>query len=178
VRFYNGSQAHYVTVDSYLPTNSSGNLIYASMGANYANPSNELWVGLAEKAYVQLNEMGWERLGLPGNGQNSYSAIAGGYITSALAHITGQATTYNWTGHAASFTTFVTAFNQGKAIGFSSKTTPASSTVVGSHAYAVVGYNASTQTVTLFNPWGIQYGLITMSWSQIQANFDYFDRTV
>ena len=42
--------------------------------------SNELWTALAEKAYVQINEMGWLRSGLPGNGQNSYSAIEGGYI--------------------------------------------------------------------------------------------------
>jgi hypothetical protein len=57
--------------------------------------------------------------------------------------------------------------------------TPASgSGIVGSHAYAVVGYNANNQTVTLFNPWGIEYGLVTMTWAQIQQNFSYFDRTV
>ena len=63
-------------------------------------------------------------------------------------------------------------------IGFASYASPPSSSVVGSHAYAVVGYNATNQTVTLFNPWGIQHGLLTLSWTQIQANFQYFDRTV
>jgi len=76
-----------------------------------------------------------------------------------------------------SFTAFVSAYNSGKSIGFASKPTPASSSVVGSHAYAVVGYNATNQTITLFNPWGIEYGLITMTWSQIQGSFSYFDRT-
>jgi hypothetical protein len=50
-------------------------------------------------------------------------------------------------------------------------------TVVGGHAYAVVGYNANTQTITLFNPWGAEYGLLTLTWAQIQGSFSYFDRT-
>jgi hypothetical protein len=179
VKFHQGSTAHYVTVDSYLPTYSSGAAIYAANGLMYNNTAGELWVALAEKAYVQLHEMGWVRPGLSGNGQNSYAAIAGGYIGSALSHITGRSNTFTMTSSSTSFTTFVTAYNGGKMIGFASYANPpAGSPVVGSHAYAVVGYNAANQTVTLFNPWGIQYGLITMSWSQIQANFQYFDRTV
>ena len=93
VRFYHNGVAEYVTVDSYLPTNSGGALIYANRGANYNNASNELWTALAEKAYVQMNEMGWTRGSLTGTGQNSYAAIEGGYIYAALGHITGQATT-------------------------------------------------------------------------------------
>jgi hypothetical protein len=179
VRFYNNGQAQYVTVDSYLPTNGAGQLIYARLGAMYNNASNELWTALAEKAYAQINEMGWLRPGLPGNGQNSYSAIEGGYIYAALGQITGQGTSpFTMTSGSSSFTTFVNAYNAGKSIGFASKSAPTSSSVVGNHAYAVVGYNAANQTVTLFNPWGIEYGLVTMSWSQIQQNFSYFDRTV
>jgi hypothetical protein len=84
----------------------------------------------------------------------------------AMGHITGQSATYTMTSPSTSFTTFVNAYNSGKMIGFASYETPQSTSVVGSHAYAVVGYNATNQTVTLFNPWGIQYGLITMSWSR------------
>ena len=37
-----------------------------------------------------------------------------------------------------------------------------------SHAYAITGYNASTDKFTLYNPWGIdQPGQLT--WSQLQA---------
>ena len=116
--------------------------------------------------------------GLPGSGQNSYSAIEGGYIYAALGHITGQATTaFTVTSSSSSFTAFVNAYNAGKMIGFASMVTPASTAVVGGHAYAAVGYNASAQTVTLFNPWGIEYGLLTLTWSEVQANFSYFDRT-
>jgi hypothetical protein len=179
VKFYNYGQAEYVTVDSYLPTNTSGNLFYAGRGQNYANASNELWTALAEKAYAQANQFGWIRPGLPGNGQNSYSGIEGGYIYAALGHITGQSTiAFASVTASTSFTTFASAFNAGKMIGFASKVTPASgSGVVGSHAYTVVSYNSSAQTVTLYNPWGPEYGLLTLTWAQVGANFSYFDRT-
>jgi hypothetical protein len=178
VRFYNNGTPQYVTVDSYLPTDGAGALLYASRGMKYNVSSNELWVALAEKAYVQLNELGWERASLPGSGVNSYAAISGGYINAALKHITGVATVnFTMTNSGTSFQAFVAAFNSGKSIGFASFTTPASKSVVGGHAYAVVGYNAGAGTVMLFNPWGLEYGLVTMSWSQIQQNFMYFDRT-
>lgn len=178
VRFFNNGKPQYVTVDSYLPTDASGRLIYASVGSMYNNAGNELWVALAEKAYAEVNEVGFVRPGLPGNGQNSYAAIESGYINSAQSQITGQATvSFTATTGTTSFQSFVTAYNQGKEIGFASKTTPSSSSVVGSHAYAVVGYDAAHQTVTLYNPWGIQYGLVTMTWAQIQGSFSYFDRT-
>ena len=61
-------------------------------------------------------------------------------------------------------------------IGFASQPRRRSG-VVGSHAYAVVGYNAATQTVTLFNPWGT-IRPVDDNWGQIQASFQYFDRTV
>lgn len=178
VKFYNAGQAAYVTVDSYLPTNSAGQLIYANIGAYYANAGNELWTALAEKAYVQLNEMGFVRPGLSGNGVNAYSAIEGGYIYAALGQISGQSTiAFASTAGTTSFQTFVSAYNAGKSIGFASKSAPASGSVVGGHAYSVLSYNATNQTITLFNPWGTQYALVTMTWAEIQGSFSYFDRT-
>ena len=44
VRFYNNGKADYVTVDSQLPS-------------GYASIANELWVGLAEKAWAQFYEV-------------------------------------------------------------------------------------------------------------------------
>ncbi|HEY4232119.1 MAG TPA: SdrD B-like domain-containing protein [Lacipirellulaceae bacterium] len=178
VKFFNSGQPVYVTVDSYLPTDTSGRAIYAGPNMVYTNAGNELWVALAEKGYVQLNELGWERAGQAGSGQNIYSAIEGGSIWAGLGQVTGHTTAaYTMTTSGIGLSSFVTAFNAGELIGFASKGSPASSSVVGSHAYAVVGYNAATGTVTLFNPWGIQYGLLTLNWAQIQMNFDYFDRT-
>lgn len=178
VKFFNGGQSYYVTVDSYLPTNANGQAIYAARGTMYNNAGGELWTALAEKAYVQLNAMGWTRPGLAGSGMNSYVAISGGYINAALGHITGQATVaYVMTSAASSFQAFVSAHNAGKMIGFASKSTPASSSVVGGHAYVAVGYDARLQRVQLYNPWGPEYGILTLSWSQVQQNFQYFDRT-
>jgi hypothetical protein len=180
VKFRNSAaQTFYVTVDSFLPTNGAGALIYAGMGKMYNNAANELWVPLAEKAYAQLNEFGWSRAGFSGSGQNTYAAITAGFISSALTHITGVGATHVVTTSGSSFNTFVTAWNGGKAIGFASPSNPEpGSGVVKDHAYAVVGYNAAAQTIILFNPWGIQYELLTMNWAQIQANFQYFGRTV
>lgn len=180
VKFYGYSGVDYVTVDSFLPTNWNGNLYYATRGLNYANAAGELWVALAEKAYAQLNEFGWSRPGSY-NGQNSYTALSGGYIYAALGHVTGQSTT-PFTMTSTGFQTFVNAWNAGKSIGFASYSSPpAGSGVVGGHAYAVIGYNAANQTVTLYNPWGLNNGqapgTLTLTWTQITQSFQYFDRT-
>ena len=47
----------------------------------------------------------------------------------------------------------------------------------------LVGYNASTQTVTLFNPWGINNGssypgLITLTLSEVANNFDAWSTSI
>jgi hypothetical protein len=178
VKFFNNGQSSYVTVDSYLPTNAYGQAIYAARGAMYNNAGAELWTALAEKAYAQLNEMGWTRAGLSGSGLNSYNAINGGYIFAALGHITGQSTVaFALTSATSSFQTFVNAHNGGKMIGFASKPTPALSGVVGNHAYVAVGYDAQYRRVHLYNPWGPEYGIISFTWTQVQQNFSYFDRT-
>ena len=136
---------------------------------------------LLEKAFVQLHEMGWVRPGLSGNGQNSYAGIEGGYIYAALGQVTGQSTISFASTSSGNFQTFVNAWNAGKSIGFATKSSPANSNIVGNHAYSVIGYNTSNQTITLYNPWGAQYGsysvTLTLTWSQIQSDFSYFDRT-
>ncbi len=115
---------------------------------------------------------------MTGSGLNTYQAISGGYIYAALGHVTGQATVaFAMTSSSSSFQQFVWAHNAGKMIGFASKSTPASSSVVGGHAYMVVGYDARFQRVQLANPWGPEYGILTLTWQQVQQNFQYFDRT-
>ena len=179
VRFYNSEgEADYVTVDSYLPTTTSGTFVYANMGDSSANSSNELWVALAEKAYAQLNESGW----INQDNTNSYQGISGGYISDALEHITGMNASL---GNSLDFNAVVNAFNSGESIGFCSRNTTASN-VVPNHAYVLVDYNASTQMFTLFNPWGVdggydqvgfKPGTIQLNWSQIQASFISWDHT-
>jgi len=173
VRFYTSiGEAEYVTVDSYLPDNGGGAFVYGHCGSLLNDPSDELWVALAEKAYCQAKE-----LSFLGGYQNAYASIVSqhGYVT--LANLTGQrAAGANYTSDSTSQSTFAAAWKAGKEIVLSSFVNPPQ--VVGIHAYAVVGYNATTGDVTVFNPWGIEVGLTTLSWSEIQANFQYFERTV
>jgi Calpain family cysteine protease len=183
VRFFNAGKAEYVTVDSQLPTY-SGRFAFANYGGSATNSSNVLWVALAEKAYAQINECGWIRSTNMGGGINSYQALAGGWFSAAVSHIANKVSTTTMFGSSAGndFGTFQTAFNSGKMVGFASKSTPASGLIVGGHQYVAVSLDATAQTVTLFNPWGINNGsrfagLVTMKWSELAGSFSYWDRT-
>lgn len=177
VRFYNNSIADYVTVDRYLPTNQEGYFVYASKDNYYGNSANELWVALAEKAYAQLNESGW----IYQDNTNSYNGIGnGGYVSDALANITGLNTSL---ANLLNFNSIVNAFNFGQMIGLTTKSTVVDANIIASHAYALIGYNSATQMFTLFNPWGVENGtskpgIIELSWNQIEANFSYWDATI
>ncbi|HTQ37670.1 MAG TPA: SdrD B-like domain-containing protein [Pirellulales bacterium] len=181
VRFMNGSKADYVTVNSELPTDANGYLVFDGMGQQASSSSNELWVALAEKAYVQMNESGWIRAGMSGSGMNVYNAISGGYMFMALNQITGQSTVIETGTAVTGFTMFANLFNAGKEICLGSENYPTDSQIVGDHAYAVLSVDTVHDTVTVFNPWGIDNGhdsgIITLTWSQLVGSFGYFDRT-
>ncbi len=175
VKFWRNQVADYVTVDRYLPTDASGNFVYASKGRNYNDSSNELWVALAEKAYTQLNESG----GIYQDNTNSYFGIGnGGYIADALQHITGSKVLMSVP---LDLNIIINATNLGESIGFGSKSKPVANNIVAAHAYALVNYNSSNQKFTLFNPWGIDSSskpaFLELSWSEIESNFSYWDGT-
>ncbi len=162
VRFAHGGVNEFVTVDSYLP---GGGTVYARVA------NSVLWVALAEKAYVQASEMSWF-----GGKTNAYSSVEFLYAYSTIGNITGQSTVgLTMTANSNSQSTFANAFGAGKLICLISYAN--APVVVQNHAYAVVDYDATTGTVTLFNPWGIQTGLLTLAWSDLVLNFQYFDRT-
>jgi hypothetical protein len=171
VSINHSGKTDYVTVDSKLPVDHSGYFVYDNMGLNISNKNAPLWVALAEKAYVQFNESGWLRTDPTDVGRNSYDAISGGYMFQALNQITGKPGAYSAVGKS----TFIAALTAGKYITFGSDDKPVDAGVVGDHAYAVVSYNATTQQVTLFNPWGINNGyapgLVTLTWTQMQRDF-------
>jgi hypothetical protein len=118
---------------------------------------------------------------LTGNGVNSYQAIAGGWGGQAVQQIVGRPTTL-W--QPLSLTSLVSAWNAGQFLTLGSKGTSDTmidgNGVVQRHAYVVVGYNATTQRFTVFNPWGMNNGsapdLLTLSITQIQQSFSSFDR--
>ncbi len=178
VRFYQNGVSRWVTVDSQLPTYSGGWFLYANMGSHASDASNVLWVALAEKAYVQMNEAGWLRPASWGGGVNSYEGIEGGMFTDAAKQIANRAGS-NFTVSSSIDTSLNNAVTTGKLVGFASKGTPADSRVVGNHQYVVVGYNNSTKTVTLYNPWGTNNGssypgLLNLTLSQLGSSFDYW----
>jgi hypothetical protein len=164
VRFYNQGVADYVTVDRYLPTNSWGTLNYASRdsGKLYNDSSNELWVALAEKAYVQMNESGW--IGRWNNNHtNSYQAIEGGRSEEAVRQITGRNTISDYSLDSNDLNAVLSAFNAGRTVflsGYADLNNPNNSR----HTYTMVGYNASNGQFAIYNPWGqVEY----YTWSQM-----------
>jgi hypothetical protein len=179
VRFYQNGTARWVTVDSQLPTYGGGYFLYANMGSQVTSSSNVLWVALAEKAYAQMNEAGWLRPSSWGGGTNSYTGIAGGLFSDVALQVANHAASsyiVNGTADATSLNTAVTA---GKFVGFATVGTPTDSRLVGNHQYIVVGYNNTTKTVTLFNPWGLNNGsskpgLVDLNLSQLSGNFSYW----
>jgi hypothetical protein len=138
----------YVQVDTEFP---SGGAYYDSV-AN-ALGTKVLWAALAEKAYAVANGLGV--VGSLNECQDSYDSLDGGYPTFALHAITD----YPGYDYSINPTDIATDWNAGSLIVLDT-TTPSSSYIVGTHAYAVVGYNASSITpFKVFNPWGTdQYG--------------------
>jgi hypothetical protein len=145
VRFYNknSGQAEYVMVDTELPGG----------GTNYDQVTNALgttalWVALAEKAYAVANGAGIVTTGHPNT--NSYDALNGGSPSWALQAITGKYASDS----SINSTNLANCWSAGDLIVLCTST-PTSSYIVGNHAYAVVGYNASSsQPFEIFNPWG------------------------
>jgi hypothetical protein len=156
--------ADYVTVDRMLPTGTSGILAYADYGANYANSANSLWIPLAEKAYAQWNQTGKEGR----DGTNAYASIQGGWMATVDAQVLGHnATDYIMTSTKEQVA--ISALTAKKAVTIGTLQWSGTNLgLYGSHAYAIIGYNASTDKFTLYNPWGSdQPGQLT--WSQLQA---------
>ena len=140
VRFFNSAgTAEYVTVDTELPDG----------GALYDQPSNDvLWVALAEKAYAEANGAGFVTTSY--RRSDSYNALNGGDPAWALQAITGMPAS----DFSINPSNVAAAWNAGELIVLTTNN-PASSHIVASHAYAVVGYNASSSDpFEVYNPWG------------------------
>ncbi len=142
VRLYDSAGvAHYITVDTELPDG----------GSYYDNATNGiLWAALVEKAYAMANGEGI--VTSSERGVDSYAALNEGQPVWALQAITG------WSASDFSLnpSDVATAWNAGKLIVLGTSS-PASSLIVGGHAYAMVGYNPSSSTpFELYNPWGFE----------------------
>ena len=180
VRFFKSGVAEYVTVDRQLP---GGGTDMAS------TTSGSIWVALAEKAFVQMNESNWLSTTTPG--QNAYSAIYNGSDWVALNAINGKAAT-GGPFSSTSTPSIDTTWANGQAMVLYTTGNAYSTTVVSKHVYAVVGYNSTTKLYTVYNPWGLaggtepnpttgkqdfKAGLLTLTTTQIRSLFNGEDST-
>jgi hypothetical protein len=125
-----------------------------SGGSYYDQATNGvLWVALAEKAYAEANGAGI--VTTQSVGSNSYNALDGGDPSWGLQAITGES--------ASDFSinpnNIAAAWNAGELIVLGTSPNANDNLIVGdsqgTHAYAVVNYNASSSTpFELYNPWG------------------------
>jgi len=168
VRFYDATRtADYVTVNRRLPTNSAGRLEYSGYGLSVSSSATTGWIALAEKAYAQWNETGNEGR----DGTNRYSSIEGGWMSYVNAQVLGTNSS-NYSFSTTPKQTLIHAITASKSITLGTLQN-ATVGLVGSHAYTVAGYNASTDTFTLFNPWGTSHPS-PLTWAQLQSNCSMF----
>lgn len=176
VRFFHKDKPMYVTIDGMLPVKPNGEFPYADFQQRYDDPSNVLWGPFAEKAYCQYAEFGYLRTGGPKN--NSYDAIMGGWPNDVFRQVLGE--------EASPMMTFkkgpeaiIEAFAAGRPVTFATQPSPPSSQIVPDHVYAMLGYDANTQTFHLFNPWGLHNGSpypgsVQLTFEEITANYGYW----
>ncbi len=173
IRFYGGSAsgsrtADYVTVNRRLPAYSNGALGYSSYGMSILSAATPLWIAFAEKAYAQWNETGQAGR----DGTNRYAAIEGGWMANVNAQVLGYNSS-NYAFASSSKQTLVDALNSTKSVTLGTMQNASAGGLVGSHAYSITGYNATTDTFSLHNPWGVSHPT-HLSWSQLQSNCSYF----
>ncbi len=169
----------YFTVDRYLPADTAGKFAFANYLSSVSDPNQELWVALAEKALITAMNSWYA--GVP----FSYKATEGNWIGFGMMIIT-RLEQHLWNGWnngtgmtLTDFNSFVSLWNTGAMIAFAANGTVPDSRIAVHHAYSVLRYDAIRKTITLFNPWGVNNpwkpGILTLSWTQMVANFWYFD---
>lgn len=172
VAFDVGGKTDYETVNDELPTMPAGYSWANGSQLEFANGPVG-WAELVEKAYAQLNAEPNAPHGAELNAaSDSYAGIdaGSGY---ALTEITGQAVNdYSLTSKTSTAT--LSADNSQLGAAWSSGEEMlvgtgniSSGNIVSDHMYEVIGYNASTDTVTLHNPWGSAYsGPLAMTFTE------------
>jgi hypothetical protein len=196
VRFFqqvgNQQVAQYVTVNRSLPVDSSNRLVFAGIGANASDPSNVLWVALAEKAYAQLAEEGWSR----GPGAvNSYQSIASGDGKDPLQQILGQSTqhvvgsTSSGLLGSTDVNTLITDIQAGYLVTLGTQAKDGDDThffsgtnIAEQHEYYLKSYDSTTGLFTIVNPWGCNLtsngqaeGTLQLTAGQLMSYFNEFD---
>ena len=162
VLFHVNGQDDYVTVNSQLAVMSSGQQANGSK-LEFANGST-LWAPLIEKAYAELMEQTVVTPGVVNQHGDSYADIAGGDGMTGgdgneITAITGQSTTSTTDTGNSSISSLASqlsaAMSASQDVLMYAPT--ASDNLVAQQTYEVIGFDASTNTVTLQNPWNTAY---------------------
>nr|WP_246781394.1 C2 family cysteine protease [Rhodoblastus sphagnicola] len=186
VRFYLNGKEQWVTVDKQLAVMNSGtqnngsNLLYDS------STNGSLWGQLAEKAFAEFtSELNYGNNAMYNIASDGNSYFASGLNTtlgdfSQLSLQDSSTTHYNLTSdisanaHYSAMKTWLgnqitAALSSGNTVTMQSTSGSTgeifSSNLVSNHSFAVVGYNATTQKVTLDNPWNANGVNITTQFS-------------
>ncbi|MFN0137427.1 MAG: C2 family cysteine protease [Phycisphaerae bacterium] len=140
-----GDDVHFYRVDTDLPVDAIGQLMFAQLGAE-----DSLWVALIEKA-VALDESGWGPImtydaadgGRPGRAFR-YAGAEGQLTGILLAELApaGWVAEVMGAGHDAGFAVAISSVD------------PPTTLPVGNHAYMLLDVNPAGDRVQLYNPWG------------------------
>ena len=184
VRFIVDGHADYVTVNDELPTMPSDYSWANGSNLEFANGS-VAWPELLEKAYAELNaEPNAPHGAVLDAASDSYVGIDAGSAY-ALTEITGQAVTgfslYGGTSQttlASDLSQVASAWsaNEELLVGTSGI---AAGNIVADHMYQVVGFNSTSDMLTLHNPWGSAYsGSLAMTFTESLSQLAGVDATV
>ena len=161
VRFYYQDAAgqyapDYVTVNNELPVQGGNTLYYNGVGSDGA-----YWLALVEKAYAQWDASGNEGRG----GVDSYADLTAGWMQNVYQQVLGQA--------AATFNTasigeqaVIDDLAAGDPVTVACFTNDTTLQTVADHAYEIAGYNSSSDTFQLENPWG-SYEPGSLTWAEL-----------
>ena len=163
----NVATADYVTVNRMLPDRPPrASWPTPTTAPITPTPANSLWIPLAEKAYAQWNQTGKEGR----DGTNAYASIQGGWMATVDAQVLGHnATDYIMTSTERAGGHQRTGGQEGRDDRHPPVVADTKDGLYASHAYAIVGYNATTDKFTLYNPWGSNQP-DPLTWSQLQAD--------
>jgi hypothetical protein len=184
IRFFNGGKAEYVTVDRFLPTNSSGKLVYALGGRSASLPAlqavySPIWCALIEKAFVIASSSGWtgqdasNTYGSESFGSESDDAgIVAGDPLISLTQILGQeyAIFNNLSADVILLARSQIIDSADSYTLLSTHSNTTSSKLVGPHVYVI--FDADELGLTLFNPQGGSNSVFRISWGEAVGNFD------
>jgi hypothetical protein len=160
VRFYLGGTPVYVTVDSQL-VSQGGSLLFD-------RSTTDLWAGLAEKAFAELDSSGYLGRSLP---TNSYAAIDNADNWSGQGCMSSDVFSWITDCHSVNYSyssynfyndkqIFINAINSGLEVSVgtfgATQDSNGRTCFVSNHEFYIVGYDSTTGDFILRNPWGVQ----------------------